>query len=211
MFSFVRRHKILSFVVLANIIAVLAVILVIVIHNSKTAVVDVKVAPINATVELNGKKFDNFESYNVAPGEYHVRISMDGMQTKEYDIDLASDGFIRIWNYLLDDSGGFSYYETHPEDEVTLAEVADDEASQNFVEKYNSIFSIVDVLPLEYYDRSDPNNPIGVYIEQSDAECDKIVCLMVYGGEENRAIANELITEAGYEPNNYGIQFIGEG
>ena len=208
MLDYIRRHKIVSAVIALNVIAILIAILFVVIHNAKTASVDIYVAPSEATIELNGKKYDNFASYNLMPGDYHVKISMDGMKTVEYDLVLDNNGFARIWKYLVDDNGGFDYYFKNPDEISILAKFSDDENVNELIEYYNKVISIRDVLPLEYYDRSDPDNSIGVFVEEDMNECDnKILCLVIYGGEDNRDIALSLIKEAGYNPDDYGIRF----
>ena len=208
MLDYIRHHKIVSAVIALNVIAILIAILFVVIHNAKTAAVDIYVAPSKATIELNGKNYDNFASYNLMPGDYHVKISMDGMKTEEYDLILENDGFVRIWKYLVDDNGSLDYYLKNPDEIAILAKFNDDKDANSVVEYYNKVVSIRDALPLEYYDRSDPNNSIGVFVEEDMNECnDKILCLVIYGGEENRAKALDLIKEAGYNPDDYGIRF----
>ena len=208
MLDYIRRHKIASVVIVLNVIAILIAILLVVIHNTKTASVDIYVAPSEATIELNGEKYDNFASYNLMPGDYHVKISMDGMKTEEYDLSLGDNEFARIWKYLVDDDGSLDYYLKNPDEISILAKFSDDENVEELIEHYNKVVSIRDVLPLEYYDRSDPDNSIGVFVEEDMNDCDgKILCLVIYGGEDNRDIATSLIKEAGYDPDDYGIRF----
>ncbi|MBR3157309.1 hypothetical protein IKF20_02695 [Candidatus Saccharibacteria bacterium] len=208
MFSFVARHKIVSLIVFLNVVAILVTILVLVIHSAKTATVNIYVAPSEAVIELNGRSYSNFESYNLIPGDYHAKISMEGMQTKEFDFELYEGEFKRIKDYLLDENGGFDYYLKNPDDISVLAQATDDESVHAFIDEFEAMASILNKLPLEYYDRSDPEKPIGVYIEQSEDTCmEKAICLVVYGGEKNREIALELIREAGYNPDDYEITF----
>lgn len=208
MLELIRRHKIISAAIALNVIAILVVVLLIVVHRAKTVSIDVYVAPSEATIELNGKKFDNFASYNLMPGEYHVSISMDGMKTEEYDLTLESDSFTRIWKYLVDDDGSLNYYLENPDEISILTKFSDDVEVKKVIEHYDKVVSIRDALPLEYYDRSDPNNSVGVFVEEDMNECiDKILCLVIYGGEKNRDIALGLIKEAGYNPDDYGIRF----
>lgn len=207
MLEFIKRHKIATLVTI-NLVALIIAIVIIIIHLAKTATIDINVAPNDATITLNGRKYDNNTSHDVLPGNYHVKIAMDGMQTKEYDISLERNGFIRIWDYLLDEKGGFDYYLTHPDDMATLAELDIDQKVKGIVNYYNRITSIRDMLPLEYYERFEVDKPLGVFIEEDPNDCDsKALCLVVYGGEKNRDIALKLIKEAGYDPEDYGIRF----
>ena len=195
--------------VFLNIVAILVVVLVIVIHGTKTSTIDVKVAPIDAVVELNGAKYENLKSHNIAPGSYHVKISMDGMQSKEFDINAADGGLERIWTYLLDSEGGFGYYMSHPEDAVILRDVADDYA-KDFLAEYNKLNSIQEVLPLQYSNTFEENATEVVSISVRwgvDKECkEKAFCLIVhdYTGK-NTEKALQLIRDAGFNPNDYEL------
>lgn len=209
MFSFIKRHKALSLLLFLNVVAVLLAILIIVIHNSKTVTIDVMVAPREAVVELNGAKYENLQSHNVAPGEYHVVLSMEGMQTKEFDLSLTDGNFVRIWDYLLDAEGGFSYYIAHPEDVAILESVADDEAKV-WLEEYNKVWGIVNILPIKY----DSFTPDYAYYTQyeivldSREDCPKILCLKIVdgtGGNEQAAI--DKIKENGFNPDDYEIKY----
>ncbi len=209
MFSFVKQHKILCAVVACNLIVILIAVLVIVMHQTKTATIDVYAVPSNAIVELNGKRFENYTTNEVTPGEYHVKISADNLQVKEYDITIENGSFVRLWDYLVGENESFDYYIEHAEEVPALSRITDEKA-KNFVAYYDKIAAIRDQLPLEYYERTDPANTFGVFIEESEKECHGyIVCLVVYGGERHRDIAMKLIKDAGFEPTNYQIEFEG--
>lgn len=208
MFDFIKRHRLACAFMAVDVIILLIVALIVVYNNAKSAVVDIYVAPSNALIELNGEEYDNFSSQSVFPGDYHVKISMDGMQTKEFDLSLNGGGFGKVRTYLVGTDGGFGYYVDNPDEEMVLAEVANDKESKEFVEKYNHTRSILNDLPLEYYDRSNPNNPIGVFVEQDTNDCKGyVVCLVAYGGKENSSIVEGLIREAGFEPSEYRITY----
>ena len=216
MFSFIKQHKIVSLVVFLNVVALLIIVLVIVIQNMKTASVDIMVTPINATVELNGKKYENFETSNIAPGRYTVKISMEGMQTKEYGIELMDGGFERIWTYLLDDNGGFDYYMNHPDDATILSDIADSNV-RNFLADYNKLTSIKDVLPLQLSNTFDENATeiISVSVRWgAEDECnEKAYCLIIHDlTGKNTEKALQLIRDAGFNPNDYELVYEeGEG
>lgn len=211
MFNFIKQHKALSLLIFLNIVAVLIVILIIVVHGSKTATIDVMVTPREAVIELNGLRYENLRSHNITPGDYHVKISMEGMQTKEYDFSIERDGFVRIWNYLLDANGGFDYYLSHPNDEVILENIADDEVKK-WLKKYDEIMSIREVLPLGFSSTFDPNATEIVSVDirwGTQDECDpESYCLIIQDlTGKNHEKALQTIRDAGYNPDNYIIVF----
>ena len=208
MMNFIRRHKVATIVVILDVIAILVVVLLIVLHQAKNATVDIYVAPSGASIELNGKEYENFTSFELMPGHYRVKISMEGMKTDEYDFTLEPGGFVRVWKYLLDEDGSLNYYIKHSEEITFLSRFDNNKDVKDLIDYYDKVTSIKNALPLEYYERSDPNNTVGVFIEEDTQECvDEIYCLVIYGGEKNRDIALRLIKEAGYNPEDYRIRF----
>ena len=210
MFNFIKRHKVASLLVCVNVVAILVVILVIVIHNTKSAVVDIYVAPSAATIELNGKKYDNFVSYDMFPGDYHVKIAMDGMQSKEYDLYLGDGDFGRLWDYLKDENGSLNYYVRNADEEAILAKVANDDESKKFVQEYEKAAGILKDLPIEYDGYSDDfayYTKYSIDLDERD-DCPKMICLAIVdntGGNEQAALAK--IREMGYEPGDYEISY----
>ena len=211
MLEFIKRHKIATLVTI-NLVALVIAIVIIIIHLAKTATIDINVAPNDATITLNGKKYDNNTPHDILPGNYHVKIAMDGMQAKEYDITLEKNGFVRIWDYLLDEKGGFDYYLSHPEDEFALAEIVkdDDKTAQAFIAKYENITSILDILPYDYDAYTDDFSEYVQYriYQNPNDNCDKAVCLIIEdntGGNEQRA--KDKLKEMGYNLDDYNIAY----
>ncbi len=210
MLGFIRRHKIAIGLISLNIIVVIAIIIVIIIHHAKTAVIDIRVTPTDATISLNGNKYNNLESHEVLPGNYHVMITMDNMRTKEYDISLEDDGYVRIWDYLLDVDDSFDHYLTHPTDANILIEIASesDKNAQAFISDYKKKISILGILPIDF---DEYTNDYADYIQyhiniNPTQDCPKIACLIIEdntGG--NKQIAENKLRELGYNPNDYDI------
>ena len=213
MFSFIKQHKIATGLISLNVVMIIAIIIAILLHQAKTATIDIRVAPAEATISLNDNQYNNFESHEIFPGNYHVKISMDKMQTKEYDISLENDGYAKIWDYLLDDNGSFDYYISHPSDELILSEIAkeDDQSAQAFIEKYKKKIAILNILPINYDAYTDNFAFYTQYhIKNDDSveNCPKIACLIIEdntGGNEQRAL--DRIKESGFNPDDYEIKY----
>ena len=213
MFSFIKRHKAASVLICLNLIAVILVIAIIIIHKSKTAMIDINFAPAAATITLNNQAYANQESHNIAPGDYHVKISMEGMQSQEYDLTLDTDGFARIWGYLLSADGTFDYYYSHPEDVAILTEVAnaDDTKAQAFLADYNQKASLAELIPIDYDAYTDDfayYTEYHIYLNEYYNTCPKILCLTIEdntGGNEQAA--KDKIKELGYNPDDYDIEY----
>lgn len=212
MLSFIKTHKIVSGLIAINILAIIIVIVVIILHNAKTATIDIRVAPADAVVTLNGRRYDNLQSHDVLPGNYHVKIAKDNMQIKEYDITLEKTGFARIWEYLLDANGGLDYYLDHSEDEAILVEIAedDDKTVKTLVDKYEKITSIQKILPFSYDAYTDDFSEYTQYNIHQDFrdDCKRAICLIIEdntGGNEQTA--KNKLKELGYDLENYDIVY----
>lgn len=212
MLAFIKNHKLISGLIIANFLAIIIIIIVIMVHHAKTATIDILVAPRDATVTLNGKKYNNLEQHDILPGNYHVEIFMDNMQSKSYDIIMENNGFARIHDYLLDNDGGYDYYLSHPDDASTLANIIsdNDQSAQKFIEKYQQKYSIIELLPIDYDAYTDDFAYYYQYtIDQDDREdCPKVVCLVIRdytGGSED--LAKNKIKELGYDLNDYEINY----
>lgn len=208
--DFIKRHKLMCGVFMFDIIAILIVVLVLIYNGAKTATLEVYVAPIAAKIELNGKEYENFKSYDVIPGEYNVVISMDGMQTEEYSLVVEEDGLSRIRTFLLDNDGGFGYYQKHYDDELILETIANTPESKEFVAKYKKVREILDDLPIDYSAYSEDYSDYERYeiIQDERKDCKKMICLKIIdytGGNDKAAI--EKIREMGYEPDDYEIVY----
>ena len=225
MFSFIARHKIASLMVFLNVIAILVVVLIIVLHNAKTATISIYVAPSEAVIELNGGEYDNFQEYDVMPGKYHVKISMEEMETKEFDFEIFDGEFKRIKTYLLDSEGGFSYYLENPDEVLVLKEAVtkdglnsvpknDDEQDKNaleFATKFLEKEAAEQNLPISYTSDSVDNGFGFASIDirfGNDEECKTEVdsCIVIYdvtGGNYDMAL--DLMRQNGLRPEDYEI------
>lgn len=205
--SFLKEHLVLC-IVIFNLILVGITIGIAVNQATKTATIDILVAPVDAKITLNGTTFENSTTTDIHPGTYEVKIEKEGLKTKTETLEIANNSFTQLRDYLINEDNSFDYYKTHKNDFDRLKQVAkeDDEKAKTFIKNYERIAGIINSLPLEYYDRAQ-ENPIGIYIEQTTENCPEIVCLIIHTKEENKNLAYSLITNAGYNPNDYQISF----
>ena len=211
MFSFVRKHVALCTVVFLDLAIILGVVLLIMLHGTKTSTIDFMVAPSGAEISVNGQVIERNSSYNTEPGDCHIVISMNGMQTKEIDITLEDDEHKTVKEYLEDEGGGFSYYTKNPNEIVTLEQVADEKA-RKFLDEYNKLSSIRNVLPLTFSNTYDSNSGeiVSISIKWGQGgSCEKNdYCLVItdFTGK-NHEKALSMIREAGFNPDDYELVF----
>lgn len=210
MFNFVRQHKTISMIVGLDVIAIVVVTAIFVIQGLRTCTIDINVAPSDAIVTLNGATHGNLELVKLFPGNYHVEISREGMQTKTLDISLSSGDYYRLREYLLDDDSSMDYYYNHSDEVINLENISDDPQVTKFVTNYNQAISIMDLLPYTYDAYSDNYTNYTWYEIDEDprSDCPKVLCLKIIdktGGNEQNAI--KRILELGYNPDDYELTY----
>lgn len=211
---FKNNWKILLIIVNLIIIAIAATI--VINHKSKTATVSILVAPSDATVTLNGKEYKNGE-YNVKPGEYHVEISKDGLESKALDFSLAKNDYYRLNDYLVGQNGSFDYYNSkdHLYDISLLEQIAkfkDDQELNSYLSAREATLSILSDLPIvfeEYTNNYNDYTKYSIEINRDVQDCPKALCLKIIDTNgDNKQKAIEEIKERGYNPDDYEIEYI---
>lgn len=215
MVNFLKRHW-LALLVVFNIILIAIAAAIIINHQSKTATIDILVAPTDSTILLNGRPYQNGE-YDIRPGEYKIEIKKDGFETKTIDFNLTKDGFKRIYTYLLPENKSFSYYDSseHSNDFYTLEQIAkfdNDQKLKDYITSREKRLSIISILPLvfsQYTNHYKDYTEYAVDLNASVENCPKILCLKIVdvnGNNEQNAL--NLIKEKGYNPDDYEIEYI---
>ena len=193
-------------VIIADLIAVVILVLLFVFKTQKTAILDVLVTPLDATISINGQKYEN-GTYAVVPGEYTAVISHDNLETKTITVTAEANKTSKIYVYLTGENDDFSYYEAHDWDLETLDSISaktSDAAAEAFTQKMD----IREILPYEYVDLE---NYVYFKIEQGSEECESDFCLCItdhFGGSE--ALAYAKIAEQGYDLNDYEVHYYDE-
>lgn len=210
MLNFIKQHKTITAFICFDLVAVIAIVAILLIQGNKSVTIDIKVVPTQATIELNGHSYDNLSSVKVAPGNYHAKISMPGMQTKELDISATGGDYVKLWTYLLNDDGEIAYTINDADEVMTLSEISDDEKSQEFIANYEKQTSILGRLPITY-DQYSPDYTDYVWYEidlDPRGDCPKILCLKIIDRTgNNEQSAYTYLRELGYNPDDYGITY----
>ena len=224
MFSFIRRHKIISSIIAANLVAILIVAIAFIIHISKTATLDIAVAPSEAEIRINGNAYDNFQSHELAPGSYEAVISMEGMKTRNIKFDLDTDGYYKLSTYLVSEENGLNYYWQNQQEMDNLAMVLEDadgrvfgdnaeqdRAARELIAKYREKEAGEQNLPITYSADVADNGFGFIYLFISLGDDDNCkngaeTCIIIYdttGGNYDLAVS--LIQEKGIDLNDYEI------
>ena len=219
------HNKWVRLVLLINVVIVIVVIVIAIYNNTKSAIITFDIAPIDAKISVNGNTNYTNGTFRMLPGKYDVVVSRDGLDSKSFNIDLASHSSTLVAIYLSANGGtDFSFYEMRDNSDsarklLTLVGsdddiVYDDDYSANsFVSKFGVDLDLFDnKLPLRetVHESPDVGGRIAsaISIEKSDS-CEKYLCISVkaYGVEDVEKRAKELLEGAGFDLNYLEVKY----
>ncbi len=198
-------NKLIRLALILFALITVVVILFAIISQSNTREVEILVAPTSATVTIDGKTYEN-GTYRLPAGELTVRIEKPNFITQTFTFDTIKND--RLYAYLLQQDGTFSWYETHQEDDVIMSAIGSREAAAR-AEAYSQKFPITTLLPIIFAEYDEKYNYTEFRIDGGKFEgCHSDFCLKVTdstGG--NFDIAKELLLEKGINPTDYEILY----
>ena len=204
--KFIKQHKAIFTLGILDMFFIISLIAIFLIHNSKTATIDILFAPASARLTINGHEYQS-GAYRVSPGELNGELSMEGLKTKTFSIEAIEDHTTKIYLYLTGKDDDFTYYENNEAD-FLLLETVGDEKAKVFIDK----MSIKNFLPYEYATQ----NPDTLIYNQFNVETDTIDCpnkfciqiVDISGGNEE--LAYDKFTEMGFNLNDYEVYYFYE-
>ena len=205
MIDFLHRHKV-AFGVTCGSVIIILILVFISIKTVFSASLDVLVVPTDATILIDGEKFENGIYENLLVGKRKVVISREGFDTMEFEIELKRDERTRIYEYLGGNSEWYASL-TDP-DTLYLIDIIKEYHGQQQLVDLRARYPVMESLPIifeHYY-----NNYTEYISYRIDGgqykECKQSFCLKITdfsGGNYNRAL--DYMREKGYNPSDYEI------
>jgi len=202
--NFYKNHPILV-LVFSALIFITIILLVTALSLKDTTEIELRVAPASATITIDDKVYQN-GTFRISSGTHTIKIEKSGFTTKSYAFDTAKT--TKIYDYLLEEDGGYTWYLNHKEDALLLTSIGDYEAKLES-EKYKSNYPVSTVLPIIYANYDEEYNYTEYRIDGgSFTGCDTDFCIKVTdttGG--NLDAAKQRIRDAGFNPDDYQILY----
>lgn len=174
----------------------------------RTATLEILVTPASATITINNQVYRN-GTVQLEPGNYAAVISKDNFVPQTITLDLQPHTTTKLYAYLEQSDGSYSWYLDHPDDSLLLDRIGD-YLTQQEAAAYIAAWPILADLPIDHIEY-----PAGTdrYIEYHVTggrfpDCQRDFCLKitdVTGG--NRQAALQAIQNLGYNPNDYQILY----
>lgn len=216
------RNKWVRIVLILDVIAIAVVIGVYVRQATKISTISFNIAPVDATISVNGDSSYKNGRYSITPGTYEVKISHKDLETKTMKINIESRHYVAVTTFLAGADNNFDFYaqRNRSSSYQKLKDIASkdnnittdsDTSAQDFIENFEHILSITDKLPIKGYVYADPNassstGGFAIRDGQSNKKCEKAACLLVkYYGKDYEEEVKKQIKEAGYNPDDYQL------
>ena len=216
------RKKWVIITLAVNVVIIVGVVAIAIYNSTKNAIIKFAIAPIDATIAVNGNDSYHNGSYQFQPGDYEVTISYEGLDSKIFNINLQPNTTIAVTTFLSE-NGNFDYY-TYKDNNssyLMLTRIAsssdnqttdNDTSAEEFILQQEKNDSISEYTPIRFSVCEMPATRINcdaveVTYDFSDS-CNGQKCLIVKGREETLTdiVTDELASQLsikGYDLNNY--------
>lgn len=197
--------------IITMVLVIFLVIVPLVKNAARLAFLDILVAPVDATVTINGEEYRN-AVYEMEPGHYTATIAKEGFNEVTVDFDLEKNKTAGLYLYMEPTDGDWGYYEQaknqasmeallrlnnyNSEGEAWWPEISsiqEKSEAKKVVEKYmvKSILPVNVSLCGEVATRMTCN---AVKVEYKySKKCDDSLCLVISG--RSKELPNEALSE----------------
>ena len=211
----IKGNKFILGFLIFDLLAILLLVALSIVNSFRTATVSIQVVPSDSKITINGKTYENNNTYNILPSKNaKIEISHEDLETISYTQDLDNNTTTNISRYLTGKDQDFSYYEykDHEEDSERLINLASSFPNNKKLQKFIKKVKILQDLPLFYEDYLDNYSIyIGVTISRytKTKECERKICLLLDDKGENSLESTKFILEKyGYNPSDYQLSYI---
>lgn len=182
------------------------IILVISAINLRPSVeIELLVAPSSANTTIDGKSYQNGK-FNLEPGEHQVHIEKDGFISQDFSFNTSST--TKVYTYLRQTDGSFSWYQNHPDDGLLLTQIGDYLTDQE-ASSYSKKHPVMEVLPIIYANYDKDYNYTEFRLDGGKFDgCNSDFCIKITdstGG--NLDLAKSKIKDAGFNPDDFQILY----
>lgn len=220
------KNKWVRIALIINAIIILIIAIVAIDNAQKTATLRINLAPTDAKVSLGGREYTS-GAYQIKPGEYKALVSREGLNSKEFTLNVEGDSVTNLVTFLTDNDN-FNYYTLKDNygSFYTLSQIAaagnnittdQDKSAESFISDYEKAYDLYQAaLPINLteYENGEHGRSLvtDVTIRRGDAaECTKTLCIealiLTSNGRDGKNLANELMTNKGLELENYEINY----
>ena len=213
------RNKWVRAILVIDVLTIIGVVTVVIYNLTKNAIIDFTIAPIDATITVNGNSNYHNGSFQFHPGTYEVTISHESLDPKTFIIELQPDSDVAITTFLSED-GFFDFYKLKDNysSYLMLERIAspnnnqttdNDTSAEDFIANFQESYNLYQTkLPVTYSEYDD-NGKLIKYISVRDGHnCTFTLCLItsIYD-EKDKDFVKSLLLDAGFNMENFEIEY----
>ena len=202
--NFYKNHPFIS-IGLVTLAIITAALFITALSLKDTVEIEIKVAPISASIAIDGKNYQN-GTFRIPSGAHTIKIEKEGFIGKEFSFDTNTT--TKIYSYLVGPNNDYSWYLSHPEDALLLTSIGDYEAKLASTE-FNAKYPISTILPIIYANYDKDYNYTEYRIDGGSFDaCNSDFCIKITdttGGNYDAAL--QKIRETGFNPEDYQILY----
>ena len=218
------RNKWIRLILFVDIVLLLTAIALLIWQSTKVSTISFNVAPINSTIAINGNQNYRNGQYSITPGTYNVTISHEGLESKNFTVDIAPQSVATISTFLSDADHTFDFYKLKKNysSYAKLEEIASsadnmttdqDTSAETFITRFQEDYeALTTKLPIDdsetIYDDGfyEIKNSINVIAKN---DCVYTLCLQVHtlNGNNEESIKS-LIRAKGFNVEDFQIEYI---
>ena len=213
------RSKWVWLAIAVDVIIVIAIVVVIIYNATKSAIISFEIAPIDATITVNGDSSYHNGSFQFHPGTYEISISHEGLDSKNFTVELDANSNAAITTFLTSE-GGFDFYKLKDNYSsfLMLARIAasddnkttdKDTSAEEFIEKFQYEYSkYSNDLPVTYSEYNEEGRLKKYITIRAKYDCMFTLCLeaIVFDEEEKKMVV-PMLENAGFDAEEYEIEY----
>ena len=214
------RNKWVRVILVADVLAIIATIGVLIWNATKTATINFSIAPIDAKIQIDGHGEYYNGSYNLHPGNYTVSISHDNLVTKTFNLELKSGYDTTITAFLTGENGNLEFYtlKDNFESFQKLAQIASkgnnattdqDTSAESFIQNFQQAYALwQSELPIRYAVHGEYGYLVKDVTIRANYNCIHYLCIeALMRGTDDEDLVSSLLEEKGFNLEEYEIEY----
>lgn len=220
------RNKWVRLTLFLDILVIAGIIAIVIYNSTKNAIISFTVAPVDATITINGNNTYHNGSFRLHPGNYEIILSHDGLNSKSFTINLEANTSTELKTFLSADDNSFDFYEEKDNysSYLTLAKIASsndnqttdhDTSAEAFIAKFEKNYSLYQTkLPINSTEYKIINNKdtlvydLTVRQASDKSSCTKYLCIeaiMILTDDKN--LVNSKLKDAGFNLEDFEVEY----
>lgn len=213
------RNKWVRLILIVDILAIIGIIAIIIYNLTKNSIINFTIAPIDATITVNGNSSYHNGSYQFHPGTYEVVISHDGLDSKTFTVELQDNSNAAITTFLSgSDSFDFYRLKDNYSSYLALERIAaasdnqttdHDTSAEEFIADFRRNYNLYSTQLPATYSEYDDNNELVKYISVNKSDkCNITLCIKaLMNSESDRTLADSLLQGKGFNLEDFEIEY----